>query len=57
MTDPCINVLAKNVISYLCDIKKGEIYFDGMLVRTDGRFALPELYALNSENLAHPAKD
>ena len=29
----------------------GEIYFDGVLVRKDGRFVLPELYGLNPENL------
>ena len=29
----------------------GEIYFDGVLVRKDGRFVLPELVGLNPENL------
>ncbi len=29
----------------------GEIYFDGVLIRKDGRFVLPELLALNPENL------
>jgi len=29
----------------------GEIYFDGVLVRKDGRFVLPELFGLNPENL------
>ncbi|HQJ61444.1 MAG TPA: aminopeptidase, partial [bacterium] len=29
----------------------GEIYFDGILVRKDGRFVLPELAGLNPENL------
>ena len=29
----------------------GEIYFDGKLVRKDGRFVLPELEGLNPENL------
>jgi aminopeptidase len=29
----------------------GEIYFDDVLIRKDGRFVLPELEALNSENL------
>jgi aminopeptidase len=29
----------------------GEIYFDGLLVRKDGRFVLPELEGLNPENL------
>ncbi|HEY0789982.1 MAG TPA: aminopeptidase [Chthoniobacterales bacterium] len=29
----------------------GEIYFDGRVVRKDGRFTLPELAALNPENL------
>ena len=29
----------------------GEIWFDGMLIRKDGRFVLPELLALNPENL------
>lgn len=29
----------------------GEIYFDGVLIRKDGRFVLPELQSLNPENL------
>lgn len=29
----------------------GEIYFDGKLIRKDGRFILPELEPLNAENL------
>lgn len=29
----------------------GEIYFDDVLIRKDGRFVVPELEALNSENL------
>ena len=29
----------------------GEIWFDGQLVRKDGRFVLPELECLNPENL------
>ena len=29
----------------------GEIYFDGKLIRKDGLFVLPELEALNPENL------
>ena len=29
----------------------GEMYFDGVLVRKDGRFVLPELAVLNPENL------
>ena len=29
----------------------GEIYFDNTLIRKDGRFVLPELEALNPENL------
>ncbi|AEG61941.1 aminopeptidase [Desulforamulus ruminis] len=29
----------------------GEIYFDGILIRKDGRFVLPELAGLNPENL------
>jgi len=29
----------------------GEMYFDGVLVRKDGRFVLPELLCLNPENL------
>ena len=29
----------------------GEIYFDGVLIRKDGRFVIPELYGLNPENL------
>ncbi|NCC55741.1 MAG: aminopeptidase, partial [Erysipelotrichia bacterium] len=29
----------------------GEIYFDGVLIRKDGRFVLPELLGLNPENL------
>lgn len=30
----------------------GEIFFDGKLIRKDGRFVLPELECLNPENLA-----
>ena len=30
----------------------GEIYFDGILVRKDGIFALPELQPLNPDRLA-----
>ena len=29
----------------------GKIYFDGVLIRDDGRFVLPELDCLNPENL------
>ncbi len=29
----------------------GEIYFDDVLIRKDGRFVLPELFCLNPENL------
>jgi aminopeptidase len=29
----------------------GEIYFDGVLIRKDGRFVVDELKALNPENL------
>ncbi|RSK28207.1 aminopeptidase [Bacillus sp. HMF5848] len=29
----------------------GEIYFDGVLIRKDGRFVIPELESLNPENL------
>ena len=29
----------------------GEIWFDDVLIRKDGRFVLPELEALNPENL------
>ncbi len=29
----------------------GEMYFDGVLIRKDGMFVLPELEALNPENL------
>ena len=29
----------------------GEIYFDDVLIRKDGRFVIPELFALNPENL------
>ena len=29
----------------------GEIYFDDVLIRKDGRFVVPELYCLNPENL------
>jgi len=29
----------------------GEIYFDDVLIRKDGRFVLPELFGLNPENL------
>ncbi len=34
----------------------GEIYMDGVLVRKDGRFVLPELQGLNSENLKQRTK-
>ena len=30
----------------------GEIWFDDVLIRKDGRFTLPELAALNPENFA-----
>jgi aminopeptidase len=33
----------------------GELWFDEVLVRKDGRFVLPELLALNPENLIGPA--
>lgn len=33
------------------DYGGGEIYFDGTLIRKDGRFVLPELEMLNPENL------
>ena len=33
------------------DAGGGEIYFDGKLIRKDGRFVLPELEGLNPENL------
>ena len=29
----------------------GELYFDGKLIRKDGRFVIPELECLNPENL------
>jgi len=29
----------------------GQIYFDDVLIRRDGRFVLPELQGLNPENL------
>ena len=29
----------------------GDIYFDGRLIRKDGRFVIPELETLNPENL------
>jgi aminopeptidase len=29
----------------------GEIYFDDVLIRKDGKFVLPELKGLNPENL------
>ena len=29
----------------------GEIYFDDVLIRKDGRFVIPELETLNPENL------
>lgn len=29
----------------------GEIYFDDVLIRKDGKFVLPELQCLNPENL------
>lgn len=30
---------------------RGEIYFDDVLIRKDGKFVLPELECLNAENL------
>jgi aminopeptidase len=33
------------------DYGGGEIYFDDVLIRKDGRFVLPELEVLNPENL------
>ena len=33
----------------------GEIYLDGILVRKDGRFVLPELEGLNPERLKNEA--
>jgi aminopeptidase len=33
------------------DAGGGEMWFDGKLVRQDGRFVLPELEPLNPENL------
>lgn len=33
------------------EVGGGEIYFDGVLIRKDGRFVLPELFPLNPENL------
>jgi aminopeptidase len=33
------------------EVGGGRIYFDGVLVREDGRFVLPELFGLNPENL------
>lgn len=33
------------------DVGGGKIYFDGVLIRDDGRFVLPELLPLNPENL------
>ncbi|EAH2039969.1 aminopeptidase, partial [Listeria monocytogenes] len=33
------------------DYGGGEIYFDDVLIRKDGIFVLPELEALNPENL------
>lgn len=32
----------------------GEIYFDDVLIRKDGRFVIPELQCLNAENLIDP---
>jgi aminopeptidase len=29
----------------------GKIFFDGVLIRENGRFVLPQLFALNPENL------
>ena len=33
------------------DDRDGNIWFDGRLVRKDGRFVVPELEGLNPENL------
>lgn len=39
------------VLIQLPEFGGGEIYFDGKLIRKDGRFTLPELQGLNPENL------
>ncbi|WP_275956704.1 hypothetical protein [Polycladomyces abyssicola] len=33
------------------DYGRGEIYFDGELIRKNGRFVVPDLESLNPENL------
>ena len=37
--------------SFVLPFNGGEIWFDDVLIRKDGRFVLPELECLNPENL------
>ena len=39
------------VLIQRADYGGGEIWFDDVLIRKDGRFVIPELYCLNPENL------
>ncbi len=51
--DKRIVQLAQNVLKSSVELKKGggEIYFDDVLIRKDGRFVLKELQGLNPEKL------
>ena len=56
--DERIKKLAKNLLTHSVKLQNqtpeyggGEIYFDDVLIRKNGRFVLPELEALNPENL------
>ncbi|CCQ24202.1 Undefined function [Listeria monocytogenes N53-1] len=45
-------LMATNLVNIQrADYGGGEIYFDDVLIRKDGIFVLPELEALNPENL------
>lgn len=39
------------VLSHMPEHGGGEIYFDDVLIRKDGKFVLEELLGLNPENL------
>ena len=45
------STLVKTVMGYHNPDQGGEIYFDGVLVRKDGLFVLPELAGLNPDQL------
>ena len=56
MKDLRIEKLSNNLLTYSVNIQTpeyggGEIYFDDVLIRKDGKFVLQELEGLNPENL------